>query len=87
MGGNVVSVSGSGRPYLEESALVVAKRAADEQTPTEVHLIGYLGRDPEPGFWRVYFNDRLESYVRVGESSVAATVRIPETRDPMRARW
>jgi hypothetical protein len=74
-----VSVAGSEGPYLEESALVAQKRAAAESPPTAVHLIGYLGRDPDAGFWRVYFNERLDSYVRVPEGSI--TGNRTHTRD------
>jgi|RhiMetdeSRZDD1v2_1073273.scaffolds.fasta_scaffold108415_3 hypothetical protein len=72
-----MSVSDSGAPYLEENALVVAKRSAMHQRPTSVHLIGYLARDAEPGQWRVYFNERLDSYVRVSESSIVSNLPHP----------
>jgi hypothetical protein len=72
-----MSISDSaGAPYLEENALVVARRSA-RQRPTSVHLIGYLGRDSEPGQWRVYFNERLDSYVRVPEASIVSNLPHP----------
>lgn len=65
-----MSVNESGGANLEESPLVVAHRQQEEQPPTEVHLIGYLARDQVPGYWRVYFTDKLESYVRVPERDI-----------------
>jgi hypothetical protein len=71
-----MSVSNASTPYLEENALVVARRSASVR-PTSVHLIGYLGRDAEPGQWRVYFNEQLDSYVRVPESSIVSNLPHP----------
>jgi hypothetical protein len=78
-----MSVYESGGASPEESPLVVAKRQQEEQPPTEVSLIGYLARDPATGYWRVYFTDKLESYVRVPERDIISNSAHPRDEGPL----
>jgi hypothetical protein len=55
---------------LTEHPLVAASGPPDADETKRVKLIGYLGRDPEPGYWRVYFTPQLATYVRVREQDV-----------------
>ena len=60
------------RESLSEHPLV-ARASTDDEPGTTVNLIGYLGRDPEEGHWRVYYSSKLETFVRVPEGDIVAT--------------
>jgi len=72
----------SGAANLEEHPLV-RTRATGGNEPTSVRLIGYLARDPDPGYWRVYFSPQLESYVRVPEQDIVSNEVLARDEGPM----
>jgi hypothetical protein len=72
----------SGAAILEEHPLVRA-RAARGNEPTSVKLIGHLARDPDPGYWRVYFSPQLETYVRVPEQDIVSNEVLARDEGPM----
>ncbi len=78
-----MSTPDSPRPYLEENALIVQKRDVEEFVPATVDLIGYLARDAKPDYWRIYFNDKLDSYVRVPEVSIVSNRPHPREDGPV----
>jgi hypothetical protein len=55
---------------LSEHPLLAASDPREAGETSRVKLIGYLGRDPEAGYWRVYFTPQLTTYVRVREQDV-----------------
>ncbi len=57
-------------PDIHEHPLVVATNAQDSNDGSTVKLVGYLARDPEEGFWRVYFTSELTTYVRIAEADI-----------------
>ena len=67
----------SNEPGLQEHPLVARTTDREGGEASTVKLIGYLGRDAEDGFWRVYFTPQLETYVRVREQDVIASAPHP----------
>lgn len=59
-----------GTPDLEEHPLVQQARSPGERGEPTARIIGFLGRDTEPGYWRVYFTPQLKTYVRVPEGDI-----------------
>lgn len=58
---------------LDEDALVRQLRPAPRgPAPSTVEVAGYLGRDTEEGYWRLYLNARLDSYLRIAEGDIIA---------------
>ena len=58
---------------LADDPLVRQLRPDPSAPPQEtVILAGYLGRDTDSGYWRVYQSARLDSYLRVSESDILA---------------
>lgn len=58
---------------LDEDALVRQLRPAPGgPAPSSVEVAGYLGRDTEEGYWRLYLNARLDSYLRIAEGDILA---------------
>jgi hypothetical protein len=66
------------RPYsrstsLSQDSLVDQFRPSPTDPPPEaVNLIGFLGRDSEDGYWRLYVDIGLETYLRIAEADVIA---------------
>lgn len=70
-----------GPEELREDPLVERLLPDPSQPPPELmKLIGFLGRDAEQGYWRVYFTTHLDNYVRVAEADIVASQPLESSR-------
>ncbi|MFF2789794.1 hypothetical protein ACFVT6_24075 [Streptomyces sp. NPDC058049] len=59
---------------LSQDPLVDQLRPLPTDRPPEVvELLGFIGRDTEDGYWRLYLDTALDTYLRISESDVVAT--------------
>jgi hypothetical protein len=60
-------------PDLGEDAVVQQLRPSPSDPPPEVvEVYGYLGRDTEDGYWRLYLSAGLDSYLRIAEADIVS---------------
>ncbi|MDG4787571.1 hypothetical protein O7626_16785 [Micromonospora sp. WMMD1102] len=66
--------SAARRPPLRQDRLVDDLRSAPQDpSPEVVELHGFLGRDGTDGYWRLYLNSGLDSYLRIAEADIVAS--------------
>jgi hypothetical protein len=54
------------------------------QFPGVQALSGYLARDPQPGYWRIYEDLNLNTFYSVAESDIVGSQQLATDQEPLR---
>ncbi len=64
-------------PRLTEDAYVSRVRPDPTQAVRSHTLRGYLGRDTDEGYWRIYLRPDLQEYIKVKEDEILSQAQLP----------
>jgi hypothetical protein len=77
--------SGNPKRELKESEFVAELVPDPAQARSFTLLVGYLGKSPEEGYWRLYLNTKLNQYVDIVENDIVRSQPLPTEQSSLGA--
>jgi len=72
-----------GRKPLAPEPLVESLMPDPSQHAGAMAIVGFLGRSPRSGYWRLYMSPELSDYVEFGEADVVHTLPLSTQQSPL----
>jgi hypothetical protein len=71
-------------PLIEKLTGQGAGRGGADQSPNVQALTGYLARDPQPDYWRIYQDLNLNAFYRVAADDIVGSQDLATEEEPLR---